>query len=236
MQSAKSPPHVEPGMHRKSQPLFQGLSILSKPPSSQQDAGWVGCPSCVGEAVRSGPQKHGAYYFKQSWSWEEKHEIKATLWMKFSLTWCYLQLKLPLNLTNWCLALIVPEKKAPWGGNGIEKNKQNQKAPQIFWFSVKASLQVRRGVWLSQSQDLSWTRRQRSPFAMEGPHCRAFSKWCHQHQDTSPLSFGKNLFLMSKLRLGQQRRGDLAGEPHLLLSSLVELLWRRWQNFWWIGL
>ena len=50
MQSAKSPPHVEPGMHRKSQPLFQGLSILSKPPSSQQDAGWVGCPSCMGEA------------------------------------------------------------------------------------------------------------------------------------------------------------------------------------------
>jgi len=138
------------------------------------------------------------------------------------------------------LSIDCPEKKAPSGGNGIEKtNKQTnkkQKAPQIFWFSVKASLQVRRGVWLSQSQDLSWTRRQRSPFAMEGPHCRAFSKWCHQHQDTSPLSFGKNLFLMSKLRLGQQRRGDLAGEPHLLLSSLVELLWRRWQNFWWIGL
>lgn len=114
-----------------------------------------------------------------------------------------------------------------------QSNKQTkqQKAPQIVSFSVKASLsEKKRSVAFSEPRP-QLDQETKATLLMEGPHCHAFSTWCHQHQGTSQLSFGKNLFLMSKLRLGQQSRDDLTGEPYLLLSSLIVLLWRRWQNF-----
>lgn len=107
-----NPPHTKTGMCRKSQPVFRGFQspcwkhlifsrilAMSEVLSEMQDQG-------CGEKLF---QRKAA--LEQKALSVSKHEIKAALKLELSLTWCRLQLKLPLNLTDRCLAFNCPWKE-----------------------------------------------------------------------------------------------------------------------------
>lgn len=146
--------------------------------------------------------------------------MKAALKLKLSLTWCRLQLKLPLNLTDRCLAFSCPRKE-------VTVRKAQYQKTDLLGFS-QGFVSSSRYLLLQAVNLTRWGRRGRPPCkGGTPPRCHL----CEQGKGAScrappHCSSGKQkLSLASKMRLRKQSRDYLQAPSTEDIRGCVIHLW-----------